>query len=200
VAARTSRPTSALAALTAPEKAVVLDDLLAGRPDLRQLAEARAARLLSSEDRSAVAAAVGNALLSRDIVELNGRAGYQPGRGYVHPGEAATEILDEDLESFLHDLERRATLGTGSAAVELAVGILCGLYECRDADSETLLEYSPDYPPERAADVLDLCRKLGVTLPVVELIELLPEWSAVLERHASEIQDLPPHQGESPSR
>jgi hypothetical protein len=184
MAARTSRPKSALATLTAHEKATVLDELLAIRPDLRELAETHAARLMSNEDRFVVADAVEYALLSRTIEELNNRAGYQPGQGYVHPVEAAPEILDEELESFRQDLERRATLGMKTAAVELAVGILLGLYECRDAGSETLLEYAPDYAAERAADVVDRCRKLGVDLPIAELLDVLHEWSAILGRHA----------------
>jgi hypothetical protein len=36
----------------------------------------------------------------------------RPGRGYVHPAEAADEILDEVLQLFLDDLQRRA-LGRG---------------------------------------------------------------------------------------
>jgi hypothetical protein len=183
MAEHASRQKSALAALTADEKATVFDELLAIRPDLRELAETHAARRLSSADRFAVAEAVEYALLSRDFTELGGRAGYQPGQGYVHPVEAASEILDEELEPFRHDLERRATLGTTTAAVELGVGILLGLYRCRDAGSETLLEYSPDYASERAADVLEQCRKLGVELPAAELFDLLPEWSAMLGRH-----------------
>jgi hypothetical protein len=46
------------------------------------------------------------------IEELNTRVGYRPGRGYVHPAEAADEILDEVLQLFLDDLQRRA-LGRG---------------------------------------------------------------------------------------
>ena len=180
MAARGSRPKSALAALTTQEKATVLDELLAIRPDLRDLAEDHAIRLLSDEDRIAVADAVESALLSMNFEELGGRAGYQPGRGYVHPVEAAAEILDEELEPFLDDLERRVALGMTSAAAELAVGILLGLYACRDAGSETLLEYSPDYASERAADVVDQCRKLGVELPISELFDVLPGWSGIL--------------------
>jgi hypothetical protein len=48
-------------------------------------------------------------------------------------------------------LSRRATLGMNTAAAELAVGILCGLYACRDDSGESLIEYCPDYPAERAA-------------------------------------------------
>jgi hypothetical protein len=69
-----------------------------------------------------------------------------------------------------------------TAATELAVGILLGLYQCRDEESETLLEYSPDYPAERAADVLDRCAKLHISLPWNELLDLLAEWDGILAR------------------
>jgi hypothetical protein len=171
---------SALDALSAAEKAAVLDELLAARPDLRQPAEAYAAQLLTGADRSAVASDVEDALRGIGIEELNTRAGYQPGRGYVHPAEAADEILDEVLQPFLDDLQRRAGFGMRSAAVELAAGIVLGLYSCRHGDSETLLEYSPDYAAERASGVVSDCARLGIELPAAELLDLMPEWSAML--------------------
>jgi hypothetical protein len=42
-----------------------------------------------------------DALQGLDIEELNTRASYQPGRGYVHPAD--DEILDEALRPFLDD-------------------------------------------------------------------------------------------------
>lgn len=87
--ARVSRTTSVLATLSASEKATVLDEVLAVRPDLRELAETHAARLMSTEDRCAVANDVTATLRGLDIEELNGHAGYRPGRGYVHEVEAA---------------------------------------------------------------------------------------------------------------
>jgi hypothetical protein len=127
-----------------------------------------------------VASDVADTLKGQDIEELNIHAGYRPGRGYVHPVEAADEILDEALEPFLYDLERRAALGMKTAAVELAAGILLGLYECRDGGSETLLEYCPDYAAERAARVVGQCAKLGIELASAELLDLVPQWSAML--------------------
>jgi len=171
---------SALDTLSAAEKATVLDELLAARPELREPAEAYAIQVLTDADRSAVADDVEGALQGLDIEELNTRAGHRPGRGYVHPAEAAGETLDEALQPFLDDLQRRAGLGMGSAAVELAAGILLGLYSCRHGNSETLLEYAPDYAAERASDVVSDCAKLGIELPPVELLDIMPEWSALL--------------------
>ena len=62
---------SVLEALSAAEKAAVLDELLAARPDLRQPAEAYAAQVMSGADRSAVADDVENALQGLGIEELN---------------------------------------------------------------------------------------------------------------------------------
>jgi hypothetical protein len=176
----TSDKRSALDTLSAAEKAGVLDELLAARPDLREQAEAYAARVVADTDRSAVADDVEDSLQGLDIEELNTRAGYRPGRGYVHPAEAADEILDEALQPFLDDLQRRAGLGMRLAAAELASGILLGLYNCRHGNSETLLEYSPDYAAERASGVVSECARIGIELPAVELLDLMPEWSTLL--------------------
>jgi len=64
---------------------------------------------------------VESALRGRGIDELSGRAGYRPGQGYVHECEAADEILDESLEPFLTDLDRRARLGLTTAATRPGV-------------------------------------------------------------------------------
>ena len=88
--------------------------------------------------------------------------------------------IDEALQSFLDDLHRRAGLGMRSATAELAACIMLGLYHCRHGNSETLLEYCPDYAAERASGVVSDCARLGVELPADELLDLMPEWSAML--------------------
>lgn len=172
--------TSTLDALTPVEKAWVLDELLTAHPDLRGHAEDLAAARLAVQDADAVAEEVASVLSGLDIEELNGRAGYQTAVGYVHEGEAADEILDEALQPFLDDLDRRACHGHLAAATDLAVGILRGLYDCRHAGSETLLEYSPDFPIERAAELTHQCERLGVDLPVDDLPHLIPAWDTLL--------------------
>jgi hypothetical protein len=68
---------SVLDALSAAEKAAVLDELLAARPDLRQPTEAYAAQVMAGADRPTVAGDVEDALLGLGIEELDTRAGYR---------------------------------------------------------------------------------------------------------------------------
>jgi len=175
-----SHKRSALDALSAAEKAAVLDELLTAQPGLREPAEVYAARLMKDAERSAVADDVESALKWLDIDELNTRAGHRPGFGYVDPAEAADEILDEALQPFLDDLHRRTGLGMRSAATEVAAGILLGLYNCREGSSETLLEHAPDYAAERASAVVSDCAKLGIELPAAEILDLMPKWADLL--------------------
>ena len=96
--------TSALEAMTAAEKGELLDALLTEQPALRDRVEALAAARMSAGNRGAVAEEVEFVLRGLDIDHLNGRAGYRRGVGYVEPGEAAEELLDEALLPFLDDL------------------------------------------------------------------------------------------------
>jgi len=75
-----------------------------------------------------------------------------------------------------------ALLGMTAAAAELAVGVLCGLYEIRDPGSDSLLEYAPDYAIDQADHILRECAKAGIDLPVDDLLDLIPEWSMLVTR------------------
>jgi hypothetical protein len=66
-----SNKRSAFNTLSAAEKAAVLDELLAARPDLREPAEAYAVQVMTDTDRSAVADDVEDGLQGLDIEELN---------------------------------------------------------------------------------------------------------------------------------
>jgi hypothetical protein len=145
---------SMLEELTAQEKAYLLDRLLAAQPQLHAQVETLAVERMASDDPAETVDEMESALRYLGIDELSGRAGYRPGQGYVHECEAADEILDESLEPFLTDLDRRARLGLTTAATRLAAGILAGLYRCRDGGGESLLEHFSDFPAERAADVV----------------------------------------------
>lgn len=180
----TRRPRQApspLHALSAAEKAAVLDDLLTGHPELREAAEALASRRLGDVDRTATAEQVAWALQTLPHERIGEHSGYQRGIGYVEPSEAAWQLLEEELEPFTDDLERRAKVGMKAAARELGLGILLGLYECEGYDKpETVLSWAEDFPGEEASVVFDQLRKLDIDLPDEFVAELLPRWVHLL--------------------
>ena len=79
---------------------MVLFALLARHPDLRPEAVKAANAALTAVDFEGVADSVADAALRPEFDDLNGRAGRDLGR-YVTPGEAAWEILHEEVEPFL---------------------------------------------------------------------------------------------------
>jgi hypothetical protein len=174
--------TSALAALRQAERAALLGDLLAEHPELAGDAERLANHRLASAERHAVAKDVSWSLGSLELEQLNLHAGYQRGRGYVHPVEAASELLAEALQPYLDDIGRRARLGLPAAAQEVAAGVLLGLYQYRDEPpQDTLMVEAPDFPEEAADQVMDSLRAAGVD-PPDGLSELMPDWSDLLHR------------------
>src|SRR5680860_432953 len=84
---RPARPN--LRALTVAEKAALLDSLLAADGELRARAEALAEEQLQQVDRVVIADEVAWNLQTLSHELIDGRAGRQPGIGYVEPTEAA---------------------------------------------------------------------------------------------------------------
>ena len=120
----TKSETSALSALSAPERGEVLSSLLRAHPSLVAEAERVAAGLLGGADRGRVAGDVAGALRALHLRDLAERAGPQWGGGYVDPGEAADELLAEVVELYLDDLDRRARRQARGAATEIGLGLL----------------------------------------------------------------------------
>jgi len=170
----------ALEALSAAEKAAVLDELLAARPDLREPAEAHAAQLMTDADRVAVADDVESALQGRDIEELNTRPA-------IGRAEATSIRLKPPTRSWTRPCSPSSTTFAAGLALacdpqppNLRRASCSACTNCRHGTSETLLEYAPDYAAERASGVVRDCARLGIELPAVELLDLMPEWSALL--------------------
>lgn len=86
-----SKPTpgSAVEAMSDVEQAQLLIELLARHPSMGEEAEGLARARLGTVDPEEVAGEVAWAFDDLVFEDIGGRAGYQPGRGYVHPTEAA---------------------------------------------------------------------------------------------------------------
>ena len=165
--ARKPQPSPALDKLESHECSLVLTELLASHPELRGDADRIALALLAEIDADEVAESVEAELRAADLDQLASRAGRVHGRGYVHEGEAASEILEELLQPALDDLARRASLGLGDAAGRIGLGLLRGLSRCRDdVEMGTVLAYAgPDAVDELAGSVELVMAKANVRLP-----------------------------------
>jgi hypothetical protein len=171
---------SALESLSAVERAGILTALLQAHPELLAEAELLAAGFLSQEDRHAVAADVAYELRALHLSQLADRAGPQWEGGYVDPNEAADEMLDEVVQPFLDDLERRARTGAVQAAREIGFGVLLGLYACRDEDdNDRVLTHAgtPDAVDNLGSQAIRAMRNAGLDVPDDWLAEQCPAWA-----------------------
>ncbi|MHB1974636.1 MAG: hypothetical protein ACYCR4_10205 [Acidimicrobiales bacterium] len=156
--------------------AAILEELLRRHPELRAEVERIACERLATTDEEAVADEIESELGCLAINELNGRAGRQRG-GYVEPTDAAWELLEEAVAAYDHEVDRLVELGMIEAATATALGVISGLYRCRDcADGELLLSWAPDFPLEHASGVVRDLAKAGVEFPHELLAAAAPEW------------------------
>lgn len=146
--------TSALDNLEPAAVGAVLCGLLAAHPDLRTEAERLARGLLGGVLFESVAEDVELDLRTRDLEDLNDRAGKHSW-GYVDPGEAASEILDEALEPHIEEMKRLLKLGMHADALKACEGILLGLYRVRAVRDHDVLGWAPDFPHDSATEVLE---------------------------------------------
>jgi hypothetical protein len=169
-------PAVVLAALTAEEKASVLDELVAADPRLGTSAAHAAWAMLSDVAVDDVAARVADALLALDQDDLAARAG--PTRyGYVEPTQAAWELLEEALEPWLEDIGRRVRLSLVDSALFIACGVVVGLRSVDGCDhDDRLLSWVPDFPVEAAESVRRALLQAGVDPGEPRIERALSDW------------------------
>jgi hypothetical protein len=184
-----SAPSRLLDSLNDEQAGAVFRLLLDRHPDLRRETEEIASNLISSQSIEEIAASVLGALISVDLEALNGRAGKHSW-GYVEPSEAAWELLNEALEEWVESMDRHMQCDLMIAAETLCIGLISGLYQAHNTDSDGALGWAPDFPMETAGDVLqqflELTRKKSTGAEKQKLLERLiscaPKWTDMLQR------------------
>ncbi|PZG10237.1 hypothetical protein [Nonomuraea aridisoli] len=168
-----------LAVLSAAERGEVLLALLEAHPELAREAEELGRRMLGSGDWTAVAKDVSDALRGLRLSDLAERAGPQWG-GYVDLRVAAWELVDEVIRPYREDLARRLRVGARHAALEIGLGLLAGLYACReDRTSEPALVQAgmPDVIDFQADRLRRTLKEHRLELPGGWLGEHCAKWS-----------------------
>ena len=143
-----------LSACSDAEKAACLMRLVTEDSDFRARAARVARDVISAVDTDAIEAQVIADLLSLDQDDLALRAG-RTRSGYVEPTEAAWQLLEEALEPWLADIERRAELGLTEPAERLACVVLAAIdtLAARTHGDEVLLGWAPDFLDDAADQV-----------------------------------------------
>lgn len=191
-----SAPPTLLDRLNAEEAMVVLRQLLETHPELRPEAEQLATQYVSSDSIEDTAHDVYDRITGVDLEDLNGRAGRHSW-GYVEPGEAAVELMAEAIKDLQEDMKRNAELGLLPAAQAACAGIVQGLYQARDTNSDGALGWAPDFPAEQAGYVVE--EYLRACSPAIRkearknlapiLNQCAPEWAEDLMRSAKQALD-----------
>ena len=80
-----------------------------------------------------------------EVEEVWDRAG--PTRhGYVDPGEAADEMIEEVIEPYLEELKNYQALGMSVEANKMCMGLLLGLYRFECESTSEFKNWAPDAP------------------------------------------------------
>ena len=175
--------------------AAVLRQLLVAHPEFVSETEEIARSLLREETYAAIADEIEEAIQALDLDVLNARAGAHK-LGYVEPSEAAWEILEEAVEPFVADIERRITLGLEDAALQLCQGVVLGLYRAERGKRGELAQWAPDFFTEAAGGAINVWiigSRTGTTaggvaprnrarFPHEFVGRFLPEWQDMIRR------------------
>ena len=181
--------------LDSVEAAAVLRQLLAAHPEIVSEAEEISRSLLREETYAAIADEIEEAVQALDMGDLNARAGAHEW-GYVEPSEAAWEILEEAVEPFVADIERRIALGLEDAALQLCQGVVLGLYRVERGTGGELAQWAPDFFAEAAGGAINAWRtgsRTGTTAGGVDrrnrarfphefFSRFLPHWQDMIRR------------------
>lgn len=175
--------------LTAAEGQAVLRLLLERHPALVAEAETLAAKVASEVDRDAIADSVEAEVGLLGLDDLGARSGRQA-FGYVEPGEAAWELLQEVVQGPQDDIVRLVGMGLEDGARATCEGVLLGLYRLDQQTGHEVLVYAEDFAAEAFADTLE--RWLTADGPMKgkrvladEFVDRqIPEWGWLVDRVA----------------
>lgn len=139
---RNKKQGKVLSYLSAEDGKQVLLALVARHPDLASEVTGLVEEVLGRLSFERVADDVLEGIANLEISDLGSRSGRQ--LGYVDPGEAAGEMVDEVIEPFVDRIERCAAMGLHEAALEVCRGVLLGLYRAERCDQTEVAAWMPD--------------------------------------------------------
>jgi hypothetical protein len=110
----------------------------------RRIAEIATAHL-SEVDPEEVATVLYDELSFLEVEEVWDRAGPKR-HGYVDPGEAADQMIEEVIGPYLEELKKYQELGMNTEANRMCMGLLLGLYRFDHESRSKFKDWAPDAP------------------------------------------------------
>jgi hypothetical protein len=153
---------------------------------LRRAVVAEAMSLLAEVDIDETADDVFAALDSIDVEECWDRAGKSR-HGYTSPDEAATELIEAEVQPFFDQVERYHRLAMPDEEARYCLGVIVGIYRWERQSETEFRQWSEDIPAECAGGLLDEWRKrnpaeAGIAAMRALIAERCPEWAKWLDR------------------
>ena len=144
--------------LSADEALRVLNDLLDNDPNLMKKAYETAIIVAGDVDADAVMNNVFNRLDRLDLDDLRGRTG-RTSHGYVDPAEAAWELFEEGLDSFINEMKKYQKRALPAAAKAHCIGIIKGLRKYEEESSTEFADWVEDAPEQYVETVVEEWKK-----------------------------------------
>jgi hypothetical protein len=148
-----------LESITGADALAILKVLAARDANLAQEIDAVAKELFRYVEIDEMAVDVQMELESLSVEDIWDRSGTTRD-GYVDPGEAASEMLEEALKPFRDEVDKYKRLAMLQEADLACQGILKGIYNFHKDSSTEYKEWAVDAPSEYFGVVLDHWKKL----------------------------------------
>jgi hypothetical protein len=150
--------TDVISMLTAEQALMIVGRLCRRGGVLPDAIVAEAMVILTEIDVDSIADEVFVALDSIDVQDCWDRSGRSRD-GYTSPDEAATEIIEEEIQPYLDQIERYRALAMPEQELAFCMGVLLGIYRYMKESRSEFSEWSTDIPAECAGLLMDQWRK-----------------------------------------
>jgi hypothetical protein len=171
--------------LTSEQALIIIERLCRKGGDIRDAIVAEAMTLLSEFSLDEVTDEVFDALDLVDVQDCWDLAGgSQDGR--APPGDAAIDIIEEELQPFFDQVERYHALGMIKQEATYCMAVVLGIYRFEQESLSEIKELAEDLPAECAARLLDEWQgrnpdKAGVDAMNAFVRERCPKWAVWLD-------------------
>jgi len=152
--------------LSPDEAFLILQKLFLENPDLEELIQETAIKVVSNVDAEEIANGLHDDLVFLDVEDLYNRAGSSS-YGYVDPNDESWVMFEEAVEPYISEMKKYHQREMPHEVKAYCIGIIEGLVMFKKADTD-FLEWVADAPLDYISHVVDEYKEL---LPDVDDVE-----------------------------